>query len=696
MDTSNGANDGRRGSVSHKQPVSLPNTTSTQSPSCRTKTQKAENPSHIAASASFTSADASTLCSTGSPKKAYLHADQQTPKKHVSTQILNKSNGRPRSIDITPSSAPISTFSRNGVLSDMEIEFKLHQLLEVETGSEDGDYVTAFAKAARHPPITHDSLSELDISRIINNPKLRHDVNFDKELHFRPNLDGSRGRQKLRAADDYWRALIAELVLYRVVGTKLMQCSTVQEAEHWSRMMRSTQRRMPVMFETIRDILKTLVPERDQAVVAERIDVAMIMQEISKGVFDMMSLANWLATLLKAHCAPMRDEWIDQMVGQVQKSIECTEERYLAFGLRQLLGILEAMKLDVANHQIRHLRAMLIEDGVNFQTKYHLTRIHYGRIDVHKARKWFYREHRLHLSSASSPDKLSVFVSALFKSLLSSPSLSSLPENFSLDSDRLRSFRADLHTLVHSSLVADVLDRLLPSSISAEARSQAHATLKASLPSIVPDHQRPVDCAANIAVELVRIAGSLTAGPRNFDGVKIDFAERNLRNDLAPGSNAFHCRIRQLLSKQLPTLEKLVREHLPLTPLSLHDAMFANSTASPSALFDRSAPPATPASVQQNKGIEAILKRIAHVAVLHWHIWSPIIYDAEAEEGEILSPTSAYDSEGSSASGSDTESEAGSEISEVSSAGIAGDNMRPASPLTKEEESSDEAAREQL
>ncbi|KAF4551673.1 SOK1-like protein 1 [Elsinoe fawcettii] len=694
MDTSDGANDGRRGSVSHKQPVVLPTTAQTQSPSCRTKTQKAENPTHIPASSSFTSTDDSLR--TGSPKKAYLHADQQTPKKHVYDQILKPTTRQRGSVDNTPSTAPISSFSRNGGFSDMEIEFKLAEMLEVETGSEDGDYVAAFAKASRHPPITHDSLSELDISRIINNPKLRHDVNFDKELHFRPNLDGSRGRQKLRAADDYWRALISELVLYRLVGTKLQQCTTAQETYYWSCMMRSTQRRMPIMFETIRDILKTLVPERDQAVVAERIDVAMIMQEISKGVFDMMSLANWLATLLKAHCAPMRDEWIDQMVGQVQKSIELTEERYLAFGLRQLLGILEAMKLDVANHQIRHLRAMLIEDGVNFQTKYHLTRIHYGRIDVHKARKWFYREHRLHLSSASSPDKLSVFVSALLKSLLSSSSLSSLPENFSLDSDRLRSFRADLHSLVHTSIISDVLDRLLPNNLAAESRTRAHAALKSSLPSIVPDHRRPYDCAANIAVELVRISSSYTTEPRNFDGVKINFAERLLRNDLAPGSNAFHSRTRQLLSRQLPNLEKLVREHLTLTPLSLHDAMFATAGASPAVLFDRSAQTPTPAAVQQSKNIDAILKRIAHVAVLHWHIWSPIVYDAPAEEGEIMSPMSAYDSEGSSASGSDTESEAGSEVSEVSSAGVSGEAIRPSSPSAKDQDSIDEAPSEEL
>ncbi|PNS14017.1 hypothetical protein CAC42_6530 [Sphaceloma murrayae] len=682
MDTSDGPNDSRRGSVSHKQPVVLQNQTQTQSPSCRRKTEKAENPSPASIAASSTThpllADASPSSRTPTDNKQYAYRDASRP--HVSSQARTRSlkYHRPRqsSTDTTPA-APVSSYSRNlATLTDEDIEHRLCQVLEQETGPEEGDYVTAFAKASRHPPITFESLSELDISRIINNPKLRHDVNFDKELHFRPNLDGSRGRQKLRAADDYWRALIAELVLYQIVGTKLLTSTTAQESEYWARMMRATQKRMPVMFETIRDILKTLVPERDQSVVADRIDVSMIMQEISKGVFDMMSLANWLATLLKAHCAPMRDEWIDQMVTQVQKSIEFNDQKRLVLGLRQLLGILEAMKLDVANHQIRHLRAMLIEDGVNFQTKYHLTRIHYGRTDVHRARKWFYREHRLHLSNTPSPDKLSVFISALFKSLLSSSSLSSLPENFSLDSDRLRSFRADLHSLIHTQLILDTLDRLLPNTLSAAVRNKAHETLRAALPSIIPPTRRPVDCAANIAVEVVRIVQSSISSPNLFDAPKIDLAERFLRQDLQPGSTGFHIRNRQLLLSQLPALEKSVRTHLAMTPLALHDAMFTAPLTSPAALFDKDARAQQMAAAQakqQGKGVESVLKRIAHVAVLHWHIWAPIVYDSVVEEGEVGSPAiSGYDSEGSSASGSDTESEAGSEVSEVSSAGVAG------------------------
>lgn len=245
-------------------------------------------------------------------------------------------------VDTTPSQLPQLNAPQ---LTDMEVLHHLYQLLDQVTGPDNIDLVDPFERSSLLPPVTNDSLAELDIARIINNPKLRHDVNFDRELHFRPNLDGSRGRHKLKTSDEYWKALIGELELYRAVGARLITCESAHDQEYWTRMMHASQKRMPGMFETIREILKTLVPERDQARVGERLDVAMIMQEISKGVFDLMDLAQWLAKLLKAHCAPMRDEWIDQMVAQTRRGVAEGCQKRIVLGLRQLLGILEAMKL---------------------------------------------------------------------------------------------------------------------------------------------------------------------------------------------------------------------------------------------------------------------------------------------------------------------------------------------------------------
>ena len=200
-----------------------------------------------------------------------------------------------------------------------------------------------FYSAARFPPITKQSLSELDIGSILSNPKLRHDVNFDRELHFRPNLDGAKGRSKIKTAEEYWDALVAELELYN----RFAQNAALQgyNEQAWAPYIKASQVRIPLMFETIRDILKNLLPEREHASIDEHLDVSMLMQEIEKGVCDLLSISRWLAQVLKAHCAPMRDAWVDKMVKQTEIGVETCSMRSIVYGLRELLGILEAMKL---------------------------------------------------------------------------------------------------------------------------------------------------------------------------------------------------------------------------------------------------------------------------------------------------------------------------------------------------------------
>jgi hypothetical protein len=69
------------------------------------------------------------------------------------------------------------------------------------------------------------------------------------------------------------------------------------------------------------------------------------MQEIERGVCDLVRLAEWLAHLLKEHCAPMRDELVDRMVQQTRLGVAKNSSEQIVKGLRELLGILEAMKL---------------------------------------------------------------------------------------------------------------------------------------------------------------------------------------------------------------------------------------------------------------------------------------------------------------------------------------------------------------
>lgn len=183
------------------------------------------------------------------------------------------------------------------------------------------------------PPVTKSTLSELDVNKIVNNPKLRHDINFDPDLHFRPNLDGEKGRKKTQKANDFWEIMRTQLRDY------------LTNREEFEKEIGDIEWALPTVLRAIRGILETLVPQRDRPSVEETFNVELLMQQFRKGVADMVKLANWLSQLLKCHCAPMRDDWVDEMVTQLSNGDRNGDVAMLTLGMKNLLAVLEAMKL---------------------------------------------------------------------------------------------------------------------------------------------------------------------------------------------------------------------------------------------------------------------------------------------------------------------------------------------------------------
>lgn len=183
------------------------------------------------------------------------------------------------------------------------------------------------------PPVTKGTLNELDVIKIVNNPKLRHDVNFDPELHFRPNLDGEKGRRKTEKANYFWNTMRGQLQEF------------LTNREQFEKDLGGSEWCLPATLNAIHGILGSLIPAHDQDSVAEMFNVDLLMQQFRMGVADLAKLASWLSGLLKSHCAPMRDNWIDEMVRKLSEGGQTGDASVLVAGLKNLLGILEAMKL---------------------------------------------------------------------------------------------------------------------------------------------------------------------------------------------------------------------------------------------------------------------------------------------------------------------------------------------------------------
>ncbi|KAL1623678.1 Protein SOSEKI 1 [Neofusicoccum ribis] len=566
-------------------------------------------------------------------------------------------------------------------VTDAEILSDLCQWIEKSSGGSKGARLAhSFAHASSYPPITKHSLSELDIGAIINNPKLRHDVNFDRELHFRPNFDGAKGKFKLKTAEEYWNALAAELELYTFLFNGAPS-PKLRKTASWPRVVQIAQRRIPFMFDTIREIIKSLVPERDQSRVDEQLDTKMLMLQIEKGVCDLVNVANWLSHLLKAHCAPVRDEWVDKMVEQIDLGTRGGSGRSLVNGLRELLGILEAMKLDVANHQIRHLRALLIEDTINFEQKYHLDRIARRRILVERSQCWF-AQHAITCRSipadCNAKDRgLRVIVRGLLSLLTSSDRQGSFPETFYLDFDRLRVLRAEFRDQVYLGVATATFRFLLrrigftrsvPDSHVQALREAVSAIVVVNEVAGTSSNQHWLVNIDNTSVEIVRHALSLCGAEAEYDAELVDITAERLRHLVRPEFGmVFH---EQASAMRESLTNRVMKNTESFTSSSSVDIFNTLVNCTPAA-NTASTPDST--TSQEPEGPESeylddIARRITHIAVLHWRIWGSIVYaqtaafaalmrnplpDSSSASSSLASTPTALDATASAASWTD-------------------------------------------
>lgn len=200
---------------------------------------------------------------------------------------------------------------------------------------------TALLYAVQHPPVTTATLVELDLDWILHNMSLRSDISFESDLYFMPVM-GKHAEHKREEAQKYWLALAAELQIH--LHTR-MDCPPLHHPHQVAYAHDAFSPRLGQMLTDLRELLETLVPDKDHVSIAENLDVAFLIQQIENGVLDISRFAKWLSSLLKSHCAPMRDAWADSMTQQIDEGVQKSDMILLVRGIEKLFSVLEAMKL---------------------------------------------------------------------------------------------------------------------------------------------------------------------------------------------------------------------------------------------------------------------------------------------------------------------------------------------------------------
>ncbi|KAG9249399.1 T-complex protein 11 [Emericellopsis atlantica] len=306
------------------------------------------------------------------------------------------------------------------------------------------------------PPITKATLSDLDVARIIRNAKLRHDINFDPDLHFRPNILGDRGKTKQEHSRAFWRTLTEQLNMFVDENRRSEFMERYAHSDEWC---------LPLLLQTIKEIVETLVPGQDRSLMEEALNVNLLMQQFYKGMLNLEGMAEWLSGVLKTHCAPMRDGEVNNMLARFRIGSREGNVEQLVMGMCELLSVLEHMKLDLANHYLRWMRPAFITETVHYEQRRVSKEIATCRLDIGRSKLW-YRRAQLKYAHESTKGfgDMSIFFRAVAR--LVRPSRAQEedaipPETFHYDKDRLLRIRNDVLDAVNIVICMRVYEHVL-------------------------------------------------------------------------------------------------------------------------------------------------------------------------------------------------------------------------------------------
>ncbi|KAL8635822.1 MAG: hypothetical protein Q9228_006725 [Teloschistes exilis] len=469
------------------------------------------------------------------------------------------------------------------------------------------------------PPITKETLSELDLNRIVSNTQLRHDVNYEAEIMFRPNTYGKRGEEKNQEGNRYFEALALEFGHYISLDSSVSTSPSLSASTPGTTAKRSrsnlanSPRRLPRMITAVRDIVKTLVPLDKWQTVDEQFDVDLRMQELERGIGDMAGLIEWLGRILLGSCSPMRDSTVKDMVVRTQRAISTQDAQELMHAIRDLFGVLETMKLDVANHQIRYLRFYLLDESISYEQNYMLDKIASGWSVSHE-RRWFEAGY----DSPKDHDSFLMFKESVVDMIVSR--WEEFPATFVSDIERLHALQQEFRLHLYGTACGYTLTNTLHQlGWTRDPPAWSRVECMRRVWDVVAAQPEDLSLGArqDVVLEIVRTAFKVRhKRPGLPDNEILSFA----KGYLYEATNT-HTLLHQMIKDRLRN--------------GLLDVVHAEATAifnmSPLEILNRYDPNPPALLPQRAAGpkptlLTSIARRTAHVLVLHWRVWAPILY----------------------------------------------------------------------
>lgn len=194
---------------------------------------------------------------------------------------------------------------------------------------------------------------------------------------------------------------------------------------------------------------------------------------------------------------------------------------------------------------------------------------------------------------AGQKPRLTVFAKVVVHMVIDN--ISSFPSTFGLDIDRLKHLQSHFTMEVYQAACIQVFTKSMPRNISSEMFRR--------LLDLSKDRS---DNHEAVALEIVRQAYCLRGITAFPNGYLVDFVQSYLQKAISPNTSTYRD-VRNALEHNLTDLvHREVGILIDLGPLQMSDY---------------------PSSSYEVHGMANIAKRTAHIAVLHWKIWAPILYE---------------------------------------------------------------------
>lgn len=528
-------------------------------------------------------------------------------------------------------SRPITPRPCATATAESTLESIFNLLENIGALSSNTDQYDLFINSPSDPPVTKHMLKELDIPSLVNSLKLRWDINFSRDLVYRKLEDPERGLLN-SSSNQYWSAIQLELELYALLP-QILESGKYSPGIDRRNCLQVIQKRLPLLLKTIKDILQTILPKKDLADLDRLFDVRLMLQEIPQGCCEFPLIASRLAELLMKHCAPIRDQRLRNMIQLFRKGGFDSIKN----GLSELLTVLELMRLDTANHLLRHFRWHFIESTTTFGTRYFGHRIVKGRFDAMPAKLWFLRNRsRFPKTPGRRPitrnAQLSAFVDAFTRHVL--PSCKEhLPETFSMDAQRIQTIRTEMLEIIQLRLCYSVFLHTFQKMCAQSKKSScppwhAQKDIRHGMLVIARDTGSVLAASPDLAVYIVRKAMDFSGNAKKeldtaeTDKIRDQLSERlDPKNDVNGVFGQEEARFQDALAEEVFQTADANLNSLPWEIYNKLVPTIPNIQRPPG--FVSHGGDDFPSEEQQ---LHEITDRLAQMTLLHWSVFAPLIY----------------------------------------------------------------------